>query len=108
MIKKIKILAIIFLTGLTFISCNVNNKIIENKTEKKGYSIKTDKKTNEKYYIIENDYEKEYHIEEIFSDNYKNNTYPELKPKGQILNYQEYIEYCKLFNIILWKFRFLD
>lgn len=64
----------------------------------KGYSINLHE--GETFYIIEKDYEKEeYSIQEIFSSNYPDNEYPEQKTSGEILNYQEYIDYCNLMNI---------
>lgn len=66
--------------------------------DEKNYSIKTDD-DGETYYIIEKDYEKEYEIHEIFSNNYDNNTYPELKQTGVIFDYNEYKDYCELFGV---------
>lgn len=81
----------------TEISAEVYNADLENNSEK-NYSIKTDK-DGKAYYIIEKDYEKEYTIHEIFSGDYDNNTYPELKQTGVIFNYNEYKEYCELFGV---------
>ena len=70
----------------------------EEYTKGSGYSVRT-LDNGDVYHIIQKDYEQEYSIQEVFSHNYKNNTYPELKNEGIIFDYSEYKEYCDLFGV---------
>ena len=70
----------------------------EEYTKDSGYSVRT-LDNGDVYHIIQKDYEQEYSIQEVFSHNYKNNTYPELKNEGIIFDYSEYKEYCDLFGV---------